>query len=184
MDIRSITSIWSHTCTVAGFVRCHGWMHVKPTCETPTQRATLRDHDWLARLVFLSPQTGGTCCLRLLYIAFEQETPPTSIARFRQHAPPRQLPEASPPWHMDITIPSLEEMWTCIVQDAFGVRPCDFQIQDTIAQLQRKDVITISPTGAADGRVWPILHWDKLRVWSYCPPGVVCQCSKAVRWGS
>ena len=42
---------------------------------------------------------------------------------------------------MDITIPSLEEMWTCI-QDAFGVRPCDFQIQDTFAQLQQKDVIT------------------------------------------
>ena len=63
---------------------------------------------------------------------------------------------------MDITIPSLEEMRTCI-QDAFGVRPCDFQIQDTIAQLQRKDVITISPTGSGKSLTFwtPLLFMKK-----------------------
>jgi superfamily II DNA helicase RecQ len=63
---------------------------------------------------------------------------------------------------MDITIPSLEEMWTRI-QDAFGVRPCDFQIQDTIAQLQQKDVVTISPTGSGKSLTFwtPLLFMKK-----------------------
>jgi len=34
------------------------------------------------------------------------------------------------------------------IQDAFGVRPCDFQIRDVVEQLKRKDVVTISPTGS------------------------------------
>ena len=63
---------------------------------------------------------------------------------------------------MDITIPPLEEMRTRI-QDAFGVRPCDFQIQDTIAQLQRKDVVTISPTGSGKSLTFwtPLLFMKK-----------------------
>jgi superfamily II DNA helicase RecQ len=30
----------------------------------------------------------------------------------------------------------------------FGVRPCDFQITDVVAQLEKKHVVTISPTGS------------------------------------
>jgi superfamily II DNA or RNA helicase len=33
-------------------------------------------------------------------------------------------------------------------QKVFGVVPCDFQIKDVIAQLEGKQVVTISPTGS------------------------------------
>jgi superfamily II DNA helicase RecQ len=34
------------------------------------------------------------------------------------------------------------------VQQFFGVYPCDFQVEDAMAQIQRKDCITIAATGS------------------------------------
>jgi superfamily II DNA helicase RecQ len=45
-------------------------------------------------------------------------------------------------------IPSREEICS-ETQKVFGVVPCDFQIKDVIAQLEGKQVVTISPTGSS-----------------------------------
>ena len=48
---------------------------------------------------------------------------------------------------LSFTIPSREEIRNKAIE-AFNIRPCEFQITDAIAQLQRKEVVTISPTGS------------------------------------
>ena len=48
---------------------------------------------------------------------------------------------------MSFSIPSREEIRNKVIE-AFNIHPCEFQITDAIAQLQRKEVITISPTSS------------------------------------
>jgi superfamily II DNA helicase RecQ len=42
--------------------------------------------------------------------------------------------------------PTLSEL-RVKVKEVFGFRPCSTQVKDALAQLERKDVITIAPTG-------------------------------------
>ena len=48
---------------------------------------------------------------------------------------------------LSFSIPSREEIRNKSIE-AFNIHPCEFQITDAIAQLQRKEVVTISPTGS------------------------------------
>ena len=45
------------------------------------------------------------------------------------------------------TIPSISEVISR-TEEYFGITPHLFQVEDTLAQLKRQDVITISPTGS------------------------------------
>jgi superfamily II DNA helicase RecQ len=48
---------------------------------------------------------------------------------------------------LSFNIPFREEIRNKVIE-AFNIHPCEFQITDAIAQLQRKEVVTISPTGS------------------------------------
>ena len=48
---------------------------------------------------------------------------------------------------LSFSIPSREEIRNKVIE-AFNIHPCEFQITDAFAQLQRKEVVTISPTGS------------------------------------
>ncbi|KAF9224144.1 P-loop containing nucleoside triphosphate hydrolase protein [Gyrodon lividus] len=48
---------------------------------------------------------------------------------------------------LQYAVPSASEMKQAVLQK-FHITPCDWQIQSAHAQLERKDVITVSPTGS------------------------------------
>ena len=48
---------------------------------------------------------------------------------------------------LQYVVPSTSEMKQTVLQK-FGITPCDWQIKSARAQLQRNDVITVSPTGS------------------------------------
>ena len=47
---------------------------------------------------------------------------------------------------LSFKVPTLSDL-RVKVEEVFGFRPCLIQAKDALAQLKRKDVITIAPTG-------------------------------------